>query len=263
MNKLAIIGVGNLGSALARLMVLNGYGNSLIISDKNQNLDIMKSGLWTASNRQAIEKSDTIFISVKPNLANEVLTEIKSYGDENKLIISTAAGVSIDYIEDKLGSDNYPIIRMMPNLPISTGNGSITYFPNRNVNVNIIHNMKTVLNGPLIMMVNDEKLIDVSTILTASMPAYISHISDACIKFGIQNGFTPEQSAELYRSTLTGTADMLKRNTTSNIMNRVATPNGVTRKGLNHMELKNINIHIIESMNKSYDHLKSIKKELD
>jgi len=263
MNKLAIIGVGNLGSSIARLMVINGYANSLMISDKNQDLDIMRSGLLTASNKNSIEKSDTIIIATKPNLVNDVLTEIKSYGDENKLIISTAAGVSIDYIEDKLESDNYPIIRMMPNLPISIGKGSITYFPNRNVNVNLIQNMETILNGPTIMKVNDEKLIDVSTIFTASMPAYISHMADACIEFGIQNGFTAEQSMELYTSTLIGTADMLKHDNPSNVINKVATPNGVTRQGINHMKLKGINDNIIESMTVSYNHLQSIKKSLD
>lgn len=263
MNKLAIIGCGNLGSSIARLLVINGYGNNLTISDKNSNVDIIKSGLYNLPTYENIEKSDTIFISVKPNVIPDILNDIRSYGDENKLIISTAAGVSIDYIQKKLNSDNYPIIRMMPNLSISMTKGSITYFPNKNVNVNLIHDMKTILNGPFIYQVNNEKLIDVSTILTASMPAYISHIAESCIKFGIDNGFEKQESIDLFVSTLNGTVDMLKQNSTTDIIKKVATENGVTRQGLNNMDLKDINKIIIESMNISYNHLNSIKKLLD
>lgn len=141
--------------------------------------------------------------------------------------------------------------------------GSITYFPNKNVNVNLIHDMKTILNGPFIYQVNNEKLIDVSTILTASMPAYISYIAESCIKFGIDNGFEKQESIDLFVSTLNGTVDMLKQNSTTDIIKKVATENGVTRQGLNNMDLKDINKNILESMNISYNHLNSIKKLLD
>ena len=257
--KIGIIGAGNLGSSLAKLFLKNGYGNNIILSDQNNDLDIMKTGFWTAPAQNNIHLSDIIFITVKPNIVSSILKYITEYGNSDKIIISAAAGVSIDYIEEKLNSKSYPIIRCMPSL----AKGAITYYSNKNVKYDHILEIKKMLNGSYILEVKNERLIDVSTILIGSMPAYASFIAREYINFGISEGFTEEEALNLYITTLSGTVDLLKNKLPENIMKMVATPNGVTQKGLDILELSEIKSIISSSLYTSYERIESIKKNLD
>ena len=94
--KLGVIGMGYLGKALTRNLINNGCGDNLIISDINKDISTI---LPINNNKYVINESNILFLTVKPNNIKEILTEIEENGDQNKLIISTIAGVQIEYIE--------------------------------------------------------------------------------------------------------------------------------------------------------------------
>ena len=150
MKNIGIIGVGNIGSSLARLIIRNGYGNKLSLSDNTKEP-------WLISNEKNIKTSDILFIAVKPNDMADVLKDIRKHSDhEDKLIISTAASVPISYMEKQLESENYPIVRIMPNYPINIGAGVITYYANNNVHQNNISALSNLLDGPYLYPVKNE-----------------------------------------------------------------------------------------------------------
>ena len=264
MKNIGIIGAGNIGLSLARLFVKNGYENQLILSDINKDLRIMNTGLWISDNKRLIQRSDVIFIAVKPTQVKSVLKDIDTMkNDQDKLIVSTAAATSLKYIEKNLEPLDYPIVRIMPNLPIELGCGTITYYANKHVNVDSLLYLTNILKGPFLLKVRNEKLLNVSTILTASMPAFISFVADEYIKFGIAEGFTKEEATKLYVETLRGTGELLSNSCGSKdeIIRRVATPNGVTEQGL--LKLANHKSAFGSSAYASFRYLESIKKKLD
>lgn len=264
-HKLGIIGLGNLGISLSRLLIRNGFGNHLLVSDKNLDNPYLKSGFWTATNSEVINKSDIIFLCIKPNNIKDVINEINDdyHLDYDKLIISTAAGVDIEYIEKKLKGDFYPIMRLMPNIPIEISEGSIIYYGNNSIISNHELDLKHILRGPEFIEVKDEKLIDVGTILNGSMPAFLAHISDIYLKLGVHLGFNEKEFREIFISTLKGTGSMIENKEPEEIIKSVCSPNGVTEKGIKFLKENRIDDILNKSIFNSLKHLESIKKKLD
>jgi len=247
MKKIGIIGAsGNLGNALKNLFLLNGYKNSLLLSDKISE-DVIEN-----SNEDVIENSNILFLCVKPKDMKEVLEQFKDKKD--KLIISCVASVSTSNI--KKNTQNLKIARIMPNLPIAYGKGAITYFSNDLDDKDLLF-LEKILKGPMLLKVNDENLIDVSTILTGSMPAFIAKIAENHLIFGEKFGFTKEESLKLYSSTVEGTLEMLKNNSSEKIISNVCSPGGVTEKGIKFLKNNKLDSIILDSLLISYNSLKN------
>jgi pyrroline-5-carboxylate reductase len=81
--------------------------------------------------------------------------------------------------------------------------------------------------------------------------------------YSIYNGFTNNESVELYTKTLKGTAELLKNRSVDKIINKVSTSNGVTQMGIDILNSYNIDSIIAESFEKSFNHIISIKKKFN
>lgn len=216
--RIGVIGAaGNMGKAVTSLLKKNNFFP--LLSDVKENY---------CNTETLIENSNVIFICVKPIEMKSVLNQF-SNEDSNKLIISCVAGVSMKNIENEIFS---PIVRCMMNLPVATGEGTITYI--KNSKVTPVHNytLSKILKGPKFFPVEKEKLIDVSTVLSGCLPGFAAYLSNEYINFGIRNGFTYEESLELYTSTIEGTMNMLRSSSSSDIIAKVSSPNGITVKGI-------------------------------
>lgn len=240
--KVGIIGVGKLGSALNQLLCLNGFSNKIYLSDVN--------GKYK-SNQEVIKKCNILFLSVKPNQIRYVLEQIRDNDDNNKLVISSVAGINTKTIEDCLNS-YYPIIRCMPNLPIRNGKGSIVYYMNNMTHIKEHFQFREMTEGPYSLLVRNEKLIDTSTVFTGCMPGFISFLSQEYINFAIKRGFTERESRELFCSTLRGTAELLLNDKPEDVVKDVSSPGGATEKGVEIMKEFNINKIISDSVDLAY-----------
>ena len=234
--NVGIMGMGKVGNSLEQLLRRNGVKN-IFEGDKRNNLD-------------TIRKSNVLFLTVRPKNLEEVLLQIDTLCSNDKLIISLVTGANISNIEKYL--DDFPIIRGTLNVPICIGKGTIAYFPNRNVNDQQIRYFHDMLRGPHILRVREENMIDTSTVLVGCGPAFISSIAQEYILFGVRNGLTVEESKQLYLSTLSGTVDMLQIYPSEDIISKVATPGGITEKGLTHLRSCNLSTTIQDSLNASY-----------
>ena len=140
-KQIGLIGVGNMGTAL-----LTGILNSevekkdkMIIYDvdelllnkrgKEFNVEIAKN------NEQLVQESKYILIAVKPQVMDSVLEEIGSLIDEQHIIISIVAGISIAHIQ-KFIKNKIGIVRAMPNTPALVGAGATAMANNGNLNEN-------------------------------------------------------------------------------------------------------------------------------
>lgn len=252
--KIGIIGrKGNLGSALACLLYKNNFNNRIIFSDNNIDL---------------IRKSNIICICVKPSDMENVLQDIRIVERENtdmsqlnnKLIISCAAAYSIEKMEKYI---NFPIFRCMMNLPIYLGKGTITYYSNNKINNHHYKILNKLFNGPYLQLLKEEKHLDITTILTGSMPAFFSHLSQEYIKYGLENGLEYKDILKLYSSTIEGTLAVLGENENSltETIRKVSSRQGITEAGLNILHEHNCKDIINQSIICAHNHLNLIKNK--
>lgn len=222
--RVGILGGGNLGKAFSNLMTKNGA--SVLISDQ------------PSTNRFLIEVSEILFLCTKPDIIPDLLNDINQVGQE-KMIVSCAAGISLNYMEEKL-EKQHEIIRCMSNIPIAFSKGSIVYTINEHVEQYFWDNFFHLTKGPFHKVVDNEKLLDVATILVGCMPGFLSDISSEFMEFGTRNGFTLEESRDLFISTMEGTAELMKHRNCEDIIKQVSSPNGVTASGIKYMRDKNL-----------------------
>ena len=242
-KNIGILGNGQLGLALSKLFVRNGFVNTRI-SDK-----ILEKRNCT--NEENIANSDILFLCVKPNDINEIL----KYDFTNKTIVSAMAGIPISMFKD---TNSTQIIRIMPNLPIAHGKGVIMYYSEILANINISF-IRELCKGPLLLPCRDESLLDTSTICVGSLPAFSAYIAKQYIDFSISKGFSPSEAYRMYFATVEGTLEMMKTSSLEHIIQSVSSPKGTTQLAISYLERANIKEIIHESLEISYRHIKKLK----
>ena len=138
MKKIGFIGAGNMGGA-----ILGGIVNSGIIDNEHviastksdKTLERIKNEYKvnvTKDSKEVARFADLIVVAVKPNIYDEVLEEIKDEIDKEKIVITIAAGKTIESVQRIIGEDK-KIIRTMPNTPALVGEGMTSISPNKNI----------------------------------------------------------------------------------------------------------------------------------
>ena len=127
------IGAGNMGEALAK--AISKTNRTIAVSDKDtQKAEALSKSLscTCTSNEDIALSAKYIFLGVKPQILPLVLKEIAPVLEKREtppVLVTMAAGKPISFIEEGLGKA-YPVIRIMPNTPVSVGEGMILYCKN-------------------------------------------------------------------------------------------------------------------------------------
>jgi len=238
---IGFIGFGKMGSALAKSIVKKGIEKSEVICfDPNKEL-IEKEGFVVADSKDVVEKSEIIFLCVKPNLIEQILEEIKPKV-ENQIIISIAAGKKISSIQKIIGEKK--IVRIMPNICALAGEAA-SAFVSINLNSEEKEKIKELLENFGVAVEVEEKNFDAVTGLSGSGPAFVAYFLEAMSEAGEKNGLEKEKAYELALQTLVGTAKLLKESkmNAKELIEMVSSPNGTTiagRKILENGEFKKI-----------------------
>ena len=176
--KLGIIGAGNMGSS-----ILKGVTSSKFLQNKNIAIfDLNKEkieelskeyGVKKAENENELAKeSDILILSVKPNIIPKVLDKIKDDLSEKTIVLSIAAGISIGFIENIIGTDK-KVIRTMPNTPAQVMEGMTAVSFNHNIQENEKSMIFKLLNSFGKSIEIEEKLMHAYTGISGSLPAYV------------------------------------------------------------------------------------------
>jgi len=262
MKTIGIIGAGNLGKHLYKMFECNRLEYLVNIGNNKNNIPV-------------IDTSDIIFLTVKPNDIKKVCEEIKQNNkwNDQKTIISTAAGVSSSKINEWLGNNQiYSVIRCMPNIPISSNSGSIIWY-HPNVEDSVERTIKfirtrdmleSVFKGPeMIWLYGNEELLDVATVMFGCSPAYIANFFDIYLRIGQELGFTHKQTHKLLLNSFSGTINLLKNYKGSEIINEVASKGGATEKALEILKDNDFDKIIELSIQESLARVRKISKTLD
>jgi len=259
--KLGFIGAGNMAFALIKAIKKANLASSIIASDVNkERLDFIKGELkieTTTDNKEVIEKSDIIFLAVKPQVMDSVLEEIK---DTNKLVISIAAGITIKKLQSKLKKAR--IVRVMPNTPCLVGEMAAGFAVGKKVTDKEIKTVEEVLNSAGKAFYLKEELIDAVTGLSGSGPAFVARLIEAFVEAGQKEGLNKDIATELALQTFKGTAKLLQESgmTPEELVKIVSSPNGTTVAGREILEKSDYKDILIKTIKRSTERSKELGK---
>jgi pyrroline-5-carboxylate reductase len=261
--KIAIIGGGNLGTAIAEGLISSGFINPQQIIITRRNIDNLKSlqdkdVLVSTDNKQAVDFADVVIVAVKPFQIKEVLESLKDAFDATRhTLVSVVTGISINEISS-IVPDQLPVFRAMPNTAIAIQQ-SMTCICSQNATTEqaqLVSNMFNQLGKSVII---DEKLMDSATVLGACGTAYAMRYIRANIQGGIEIGFDAATASTIAAQTVKGAAELLLQRHThpEQEIDKVTTPKGCTIAGLNEMEHMGFSSSLIKGITASYKKITS------
>ncbi len=257
-KKIAIIGGGNLGTAIAEGLISSGFvlPQDIIITKRNKETlsALQAKGIKISNdNNEAVDFADYIILAVKPFQLREVLSNIKAKLDSKKhVLISVATGVWIKEMHELLNKD-FAIFRAMPNTAIAIQE-SMTCICSSNADANQINYVKELFDQLGKTAFIEENLMDAATVLAASGTAFALRFIRADIQAGIEIGFSAATASLIAAQTAKGAADLLliRKTHPEQEIDKVTTPKGCTIAGLNEMEHQGFSSSLIKGIVTSY-----------
>lgn len=257
-KKIAIIGGGNLGTAIAEGLINSNFISpaDVMITKRNvQTLGLLEQrGVNISSdNNEATSFGDVLIIAVKPFQVQEVLLGIKSRLELTRhVLVSVVTGV---YIKDiySIIEKQLPVFRAMPNTAIAIAE-SMTCICNQHASEDQVKYVEKTFDQMGKTITIDEKLMDAATVLGACGTAYAMRYIRANIQGGIEIGFSASVASLIAAQTVKGAADLLLRHNThpEQEIDKVTTPKGCTIAGLNEMEHQGFSSSLIKGLIASY-----------
>ncbi len=256
-KKIAIIGGGNLGTAIAEGLLLSKFSTAQQITVTKRNTSTLstlaeKGVTITHDNVEAATLSDVIIIAVKPFQTPEVLQSIKNNLSGDKLLISVVTGVSLKEMQDVIGKE-IPLVRAMPNTAIAIRE-SMTCICSTGVGTEQLAYVHELLSRLGKVVTIDEKLMEAATVLGACGIAYAMRFIRANIQGGIEIGFDAKTASLIAAQTVKGAAELLIQTGMhpEQEIDKVTTPKGCTIAGLNEMEHRGFSSSLIRGVVASY-----------
>ncbi len=257
-KKIAIIGGGNLGTAIAEGLISSGFvlPEDIIITKRNIETlsSLQEKGIKTSNdNNEAVDFADYIILAVKPFQLKDVLEGIKPKLQVDKhVLISVATGVWIKDMQEML-DEPFAIFRVMPNTAIAIQE-SMTCISQHHANELQMKFVTDVFNQLGKTVLIEEKLMDAATVLGACGTAYAMRYIRANIQGGIEIGFSAKVASLIAAQTVKGAAELLLQLNThpEQEIDKVTTPKGCTIAGLNEMEHQGFSSSLIKGIVTSY-----------
>jgi pyrroline-5-carboxylate reductase len=264
-QNIAIIGGGNLGSAIAEGVLSSGFAASNAITVTKRNIStlqyLQQQGVnITNDNVQAVKQSKYIVLAVKPFQIKEVLEQLKPSLQANfHVLISVVTGIWIKDMQEVVGAE-MPIVRAMPNTAIAIKE-SMTCICSEKTNQQDNEFVQQLFATVGKTVFIEEKLMDAATVLAACGTAYAMRFIRANIQGGIEIGFSAKVASLIAAQTVKGAAELLLQKNThpEQEIDKVTTPKGCTIAGLNEMEHQGFSSSLIKGIVTSY---KKIKEDM-
>ncbi len=240
LNKVAIIGAGNLGSAIAKKLVREV---EVIVTGRRKEIlnDLKKRGCEVErSNPEAASKADFVFITVKPKDVDSVLEEIKREVKDKK-VISFAAMKKLEEIRKSIPDSI--VFRAMTNVFAEKGLAFTVYYPTYDGE---LERILSILGE--VHMVKTEIEVDLMTAFSGSAPAFVAKLIQGFIYAGLSCGLNAEMAKKVTLSVFNGTANALKEKEPEDLIKEITTPGGTTIRGIKKLEENRVEFAIMEAM---------------
>lgn len=232
MYKYGFLGAGNMNGALAMAMTRGLPAGVTGRTPERAALLSASLGLKLTDNLDIAANSKYILLGIKPQILPEVCEQISS-SIKDSIIITMAAGVKIQKLCELLGRE-LPVIRIMPNIPVSIGRGVILSCKNSLVSDEDLRTFMDDFKGAGSFIELEEELIDAASVISGCGPAYIYMYTEAMARAGESLGLPYELSRSLAAMTAVGAGELASSSheSLSELTKAVCSPGGSTVEGV-------------------------------
>lgn len=252
--KLALLGGGRMGKALLGGLLDGGWdAGSLSVAEVDpegrRELELRFGGVRVVpSAAWAVADCDVVVVAVKPGDVVDVLAHSGDQLPESALVLSIAAGVTIDAIEAVV--PGRPVVRAMPNTPALIRQGAAAIAGGTHATEADLDVGERILGSVGVVVRVPEALLDAVTGLSGSGPAYVFLVAEALIEAGVFVGLPRDTTVTLVEQTLVGAATMLAEGDESpeSLRAAVTSPGGTTAAGLTKLETLGVRAAMIEAV---------------
>ncbi len=253
--EIGFIGCGNMANAIMKGIISNhlvpakeiiGSDLSVACLEKTQG----ELGIHTTTdNREVVQKSEIIFLSVKPQFYKSVIAEIKDCVKDSQIIVTIAPGKSLEWLEAKFGKP-VKLIRTMPNTPALVGEGITAACCNQSVSRKELDYVVSILKGFGKCEVLSEHLMDVVVSVSGSSPAYVFMFIEAMADAAVADGMPRNLAYEFAAQAVYGSAKMVLETGKhpAELKDMVCSPGGTTIEAVRVLEQKGMRSAVIEAM---------------
>jgi pyrroline-5-carboxylate reductase len=240
---IAFIGSGNMGEAMIYGLIKKGMvePEQIIAADPRiehlQALHERYGMRFTIDNLDAATQADILVLSIKPQVLDEVLHEVRSGARTCSLVVSIVAGSPIKKIADGLA--NASVVRVMPNTPARVGQGISVWTATAEVpETQREHARQLLIAFGEEIFVKDEDYLDMATALSGTGPAYIFLFMEAMVDAGVHLGFSRHVAEKLVLQTMRGSVEYAAQSGQHLAMlrNEVTSPGGTSAEAIYQLE---------------------------
>ncbi|MCM1285660.1 MAG: pyrroline-5-carboxylate reductase [Acetobacter sp.] len=259
--KLGFIGCGNMAAAIINGIVKSNTvkGEDIFIYDvfntASANVRAEYSCNICDDEKAVVNHSDIVFLAVKPNVIGNVLDKISNaVSESNPLLISIAAGKTLEFLESSIKTDA-KIVRVMPNINAKVSEAISAYCYNKNINDNDIKNVEILLNcfGKCISL--DENYFAIFGVIGGCSPAFAYMFIDAMARAAVQNGMKKDDALKISAQAVYGSAKMILENEEHpyKLIDNVCSPGGTTIEGVVSLQSDGFESAIHNAVNKAFE----------
>lgn len=239
---IGFIGAGRMAEALIKGIIKQGNRN-IVASDISEQRKVYIETSYgiktTKSNLDVVNSCKTIILAVKPQNMDAVLDEIANSVTEEKTIISIAAGIKLDYFQEKLKTNK--IVRTMPNIASIKQEGiTLISFAKQFPPQETSMVEKLFMSVGKVLIIN-ENMINAFAPISGSSPAFFALFMEALIEGGIKMGLEKDMVTNATIQALIGTAKLLETGMQpEQLREMVTSPGGTTAEGIRVFNEKNL-----------------------
>ena len=262
-NKIAILGAGNLGISIATGIVekkLKLPSDIFLTRRHTGPLDNYRDlgyGVFS-DNKKAVEQSEIIFLCVQPKQIDALIEVINPFLRKDHILVSVITGVSLDFLREKI-SGAVQLVRAMPNTAVAIGQ-SMTCLTMQGTDT-ALKKVEPLFQALGLTLLIEERLMQAATVLGASGIAFFMRYLRAATQAGVQMGFDTEEAQKIAVQTAKGAASLiLAHNSHPEVeIDKVTTPQGCTIEGLNEMEHQGFSSSLIKGVMTSFNKINQMK----
>jgi pyrroline-5-carboxylate reductase len=257
---IGFIGAGNMAKAIINGMIKNGIDYKNIYIHHINITDAEPRFLYTGdinivnctSNLEVVDKCKYIFLAVKPDVYEDVLSEIKHNLTDDKIIITMAAGYEINMVKKIIGT--HKIVRTMPNTPALVNQGFTIACFDELVSNEERKNILKMLETFGIVQIVDEDYIDAYSAISGSGPAYVFMMIEAMTDAAVLLGIPRKEAYKAVQYTIIGSAKLALESDAhpGELKDMVCSPGGTTIEGIRTLEEKGFRSSLIECIVNTY-----------
>ncbi|MCD7739320.1 MAG: pyrroline-5-carboxylate reductase [Lachnospiraceae bacterium] len=267
MYTTGFIGCGNMGSAIAAAVSKVVDPSQILLANKTAaKAEALASSLGcrTGSNEAIAESCSYIFLGVKPHMMKDMLTPLQSILQKRTnpfILVTMAAGLSISDIQACSG-DTYPVIRIMPNTPVSIGKGMIQACASPEVDDSSLKEFQNLMAACGRLDFLPENLIDAASALSGCGPAYVYLFIEALADGAVECGLPRQKALDYACQTLIGAASLALESGKhpGELKDAVCSPGGTTIAGVHALERNGFRNAAMDAVKSAYDKTKQLNK---